>query len=149
MPTPTARPHGPRAGCACNADSDCEAASASRRVAAATGGCECAGDTEGHGIILDMARGTCTPPGGTEISCGWNEDPACGGAPCALGEAGNFVLESNIIYRNEGDCVSIFKSAGATVRNNVCWQNGRRPSAGEAVCVHEPEPLLQQHRNCP
>jgi len=121
-------------GCACNADSDCESGQCiARDCGPGTGGCECAGDTEGHGIILDMARGTCTPPGGTETTCGWNEDPVCGGAPCALGDAGNFVLESNIIYRNEGDCVSIFKSAGATVRNNVCWQNGSRPSAGELI----------------
>jgi hypothetical protein len=41
------------------------------------------------------------------------------------------VIESNVIYNNEGNCIDVFKSGGASIRNNTCWQNQRRPSGGE------------------
>jgi parallel beta-helix repeat protein len=81
--------------------------------------------------------------------CGWAQDPVCVGACtgagqpyacctgagagscCDPGDAGNFLIESNLFYNNEGNCMSIFKSSGATVRNNTCWKNQRRPSGGE------------------
>jgi len=137
-------------GCGCSADADCQ----SRRCVArdcgpATGGCECAGDTEGHGIILDVSLGTCAPAKQPAAVCGWSEDPACNhactgtgapyaccrgraaGACCDDGEAGGFVVESNVIHDNEGNCVSVFKASGALVRNNTCWHNQRRPGGGE------------------
>src|SRR5262245_57109989 len=49
-------------GCACGTNADCQSNNCvSRDCSAAKGGCECAGDTEGHGIILDIAKGTCSP----------------------------------------------------------------------------------------
>jgi parallel beta-helix repeat protein len=137
-------------GCPCGVDADCQGNKCvSRDCSAATGGCECAGDTEGHGIILDVAKGTCSPSNQPTATCGWLQDPACTGACTAAGEpfacctgkgAGNccnqgdasgFVIESNVIYNNEGNCIDVFKSGGATVSNNTCWQNQRRPSGGE------------------
>ncbi len=137
-------------GCPCGADSDCQSSQCvSRRCGEGTGGCECAGDTEGHGLILDVARGTCSPAKAGGTNCGWPQDPACAttctgpGVPhacctgagagncCEAGEAGSFLVESNLIYGNEGNCIAVFKSSGATIRNNTCWQNQRRPSSGE------------------
>jgi hypothetical protein len=137
-------------GCACGANSDCQSNQCvTRNCGGATGGCECAGDTEGHGLILDVAKGTCTPANKPTTSCAWTQDPVCAssctgaGQPsacctgsgagncCDPGDAGNFLIESNLIHSNEGNCMSIFKSGGATVRNNTCWRNMRRPSGGE------------------
>jgi hypothetical protein len=145
-----ARPQG--YGCACGANSDCQSNQCvTRNCSDATGGCECAGDTEGHGLILDVAKGTCAPAGKPALNCGWAQDPVCAssctgagqpsacctgpgaGTCCDPGDAGNFLIESNLIYDNEGNCMSIFKSDGATVLNNTCWRNQRRPSGGEVT----------------
>src|SRR5262245_582797 len=143
-----ARPQG--LGCACGANSDCQSNQCvARNCGGSSGGCECAGDTEGHGLILDVAKGTCAPASKPTTNCGWTQDPVCAssctgaGRPyacctgsgagncCDAGDAGSFLIESNLIYNNEGNCMSIFKSNGATVRNNTCWKNMRRPSGGE------------------
>jgi hypothetical protein len=54
-------------------------------------------DSEGHGITMDYCQ-----------------------------EAGGALIENNIIWANEGWCVAIFVSDGATIRNNTCWKNGTR-----------------------
>ncbi|MEO8628866.1 MAG: right-handed parallel beta-helix repeat-containing protein, partial [Betaproteobacteria bacterium] len=59
-------------------------------------------DSEGHGIIMDYCPGT----GGT-------------------------VIENNQIFNNEGWCVVVLNSNGATIRNNVCYHNGIRSGGGE------------------
>ena len=59
-------------------------------------------DTEGHGITMDYCQG-----------------------------AGGTVIENNLIYNNEGWCMSILNSNSATIRNNVCYRNGIRSGAGE------------------
>lgn len=50
--------------------------------------------TEGHGIILDGCSGT-----------------------------GTTLIENNLIWHNEGRCVNVYNSDGATIRNNTCWMN--------------------------
>ena len=37
---------------------------------------------------------------------------------------GGAVIENNVIWDNEGWCMAIYHSDGATIRNNTCWQNG-------------------------
>lgn len=92
-------------GCACGANSQCQSGQCVvRDCSAATGGCECAGDTEGHGIILDVS-----------------------------GSRGAFLIESNVFYNNEGACISVFKSDNVTARNNTCWNNNIRPGSTEIV----------------
>jgi parallel beta-helix repeat protein len=59
-------------------------------------------DSEGHGIIMDLCQ-------------------AAGGA----------LIENNVIWDNEGWCITLYRSDGGTVRHNVCWQNGRRDPCGE------------------
>ncbi len=61
-------------------------------------------ESEGHGIILD--------------SCGT--------------ESG-VLIENNVIWHNEGWCINVLYSDGATIRNNVCWRNslGRFDGSGE------------------
>src|SRR5262249_17771539 len=116
-------------GCSCGANSDCQSNQCvSRDCSSATGGCECAGDTEGHGLILEIAKGTCSLSGKGTTYCGWLQDPVCdgtctgSGTPsacctgkgtgncCLVGDGGNFLIEDNVIYNNEGNCLSIFKS---------------------------------------
>ena len=63
---------------------------------------EDAADTEGHGITMD----TCE-------------------------DAGGALIENNVIWDNEGWGISIYQSDGSVIRNNTCWQNGRRAGAGE------------------
>jgi len=53
--------------------------------------------SEGHGITMDFCK-------------------QCGGA----------LIENNLIWDNDGWCMAIFVSDGATVRNNTCWRNGRK-----------------------
>ena len=60
-------------------------------------------DSEGHGLIMDY----CTSTAGA-------------------------IIENNVIYNNEGWCIVILNSNGATVRNNVCYRNGiRQDGSGE------------------
>jgi parallel beta-helix repeat protein len=60
-------------------------------------------DSEGHGLIMDYCPG-----------------------------AGGTVIENNLIFKNEGWCMVILNSNGATIRNNVCYQNGiRQDGSGE------------------
>jgi parallel beta-helix repeat protein len=61
-------------------------------------------ESEGHGIILDY---------------------------CA--SSASVLIENNIIWDNEGWCVVLLHSDGATVRNNTCWENalGRPNGTGE------------------
>jgi len=137
-------------GCACGSNADCQSNNCvTRDCGEATGGCECAGDTEGHGIILDIAKGTCSFSNMPTTNCGWLQDPVCDGGCtgpgkpyacctgqgagncCNQGDAGNFLIESNVFYNNEGNCIDLFKSGGGTVRNNTCYKNQRRPSGGE------------------
>src|SRR5262249_58422661 len=90
-------------GCTCGDDTHCQSGQCiTRDCSPATGGCECVGDTEGHGIMIDVAR-----------------------------DAGAVLIESNVVYNNEGACISLFKSDNATVRNNTCWKNNIRPGAAE------------------
>ena len=61
------------------------------------------GDTEGHGIILD----TCSNSAGS-------------------------VIENNLIFNNEGYCLTIHNSNGGIIRNNVCYRNAmRQQDSGE------------------
>jgi parallel beta-helix repeat protein len=47
-------------------------------------------------------------------------------------ELGGAVIENNVIWDNEGWCMAIYHSDGATIRNNTCWQNGLgRTGTGE------------------
>lgn len=89
-------------GCPCVNNNQCQSASC---ITSPTGGSGCAGDTEGHGITLDV--------------------PASGGA-----EAYAFI-ESNVIYENEGFCIAPYKADHVTVRNNTCYHNGTRPGVVE------------------
>ena len=60
-------------------------------------------DSEGHGIIMDTCLGT-----------------------------GVNIIENNLIFQNEGWCISVHRSMLAVIRNNTCFQNGKRtPSGGE------------------
>lgn len=64
-------------------------------------------ETEGHGIIMD----TCLAEGGA-------------------------LIESNVIWDNEGYCINIYDSDGGTLRNNTCWKNGAgRFQTGEVAIV--------------
>ncbi len=53
--------------------------------------------TEGHGLTMDYCK-------------------RCGGA----------LVENNVIYDNDGWCMAVFVSDGATIRHNTCWMNGRK-----------------------
>jgi hypothetical protein len=53
--------------------------------------------TEGHGLTMDFCK-------------------RCGGA----------LIENNVIYENDGWCMAVFVSDGATIRHNTCWMNGRK-----------------------
>ena len=59
-------------------------------------------DTEGHGMMMDYCE-------------------ASGGA----------LIENNVFWNNEGWCIAIYHSDGATLRNNTCYQNGVRLGGGE------------------
>jgi parallel beta-helix repeat protein len=90
-------------GCMCGQNDHCESNTCTDRATeCADGGCPCAGDTEGHGVIFDNSA--------------------------ALGDA---LIESNVIYNNEGGCITVFKSDNATIRNNTCYENGIRASGAE------------------
>ena len=53
-------------------------------------------------------------------------------------ELGGALIESNVIWDNEGWCMAIYHSDGATIRNNTCWQNGLgRPGTGELSLLGE------------
>jgi parallel beta-helix repeat protein len=61
-------------------------------------------DSEGHGIIMDYC------PGGASTN----------------------TIENNLIYNNEGWCMVVLNSIGATIRNNVCYHNAiRNDGSGE------------------
>jgi len=71
-------------------------------------------DSEGHGLTMDYCPGT----GGT-------------------------VIENNVIFDNEGWCMVILNSNGATIRNNTCYHNGIRTdgsgeisAAGNNLSIH-------------
>jgi len=89
-------------GCGCASNGDCQSGQCVSSACAAANNCACSGDTEGHGIILDSGMGN-----------------------------SSFVLEDNIIFNNEGACISAFRSDGATIRNNVCWKNNLRQRGDE------------------
>jgi parallel beta-helix repeat protein len=60
-------------------------------------------DSEGHGLIMDYC-----------------------------GTQGGALIENNVFYNNEGWCMVILNSDGATIRNNVCYHNGiRQDGSGE------------------
>jgi parallel beta-helix repeat protein len=65
-------------------------------------------DTEGHGLTMD----TC-------------------------GAGGGALIENNVIWDNEGWCMAIYESDGGVIRNNTCWNNGRRDEAGEITILGE------------
>jgi len=66
-------------------------------------------ESEGHGLTMDYCEGL-------------------GGA----------LIESNVIWDNEGWCMAIYHSDGATIRNNTCWQNGLgRAGTGELSLLGE------------
>ena len=66
-------------------------------------------ESEGHGLTMDYCE-------------------ALGGA----------LIENNVIWDNEGWCMAIYHSDGATIRNNTCWQNGLgRPGTGELSLLGE------------
>ena len=53
------------------------------------------------------------------------------------------LIENNVIWSNEGWCITILNSYGATIRNNTCYQNGLRQdgsgelsSVGNNVAIH-------------
>jgi len=53
-------------------------------------------------------------------------------------ELGGAIIESNVIWDNEGWCMAIYHSDGATIRNNTCWQNGLgRAGTGEVSQLGE------------
>ncbi|MGB5551688.1 MAG: right-handed parallel beta-helix repeat-containing protein [Thermoanaerobaculia bacterium] len=53
-------------------------------------------------------------------------------------ELGGALIESNVIWDNEGWCMAIYHSDGATIRNNTCWQNGLgRAGTGEVSLLGE------------
>ena len=53
-------------------------------------------------------------------------------------ELGGALIENNVIWDNEGWCMAIYHSDGATIRNNTCWQNGLgRPGTGEVSLLGE------------
>jgi parallel beta-helix repeat protein len=53
-------------------------------------------------------------------------------------ELGGAVIENNVIWNNEGWCMAIYHSDGATIRNNTCWQNGLgRADTGELSLLGE------------
>lgn len=90
-------------GCTCNANDHCQSGQCiTRDCSSGTGGCECIGDTEGHGIMFDMNLA-----------------------------AGAAIVENNVVYNNEGACISLFKSDNVVVRNNTCWKNNIRPGSAE------------------
>ena len=64
-------------------------------------------DSEGHGIILDYC-----------------------------GTTGGVLIENNLIYNNEGWCIVVLNSNGATIRNNICYHNGiRQDGSGELSTI--------------
>ncbi|HLG19814.1 MAG TPA: right-handed parallel beta-helix repeat-containing protein [Bdellovibrionota bacterium] len=63
-------------------------------------------DSEGHGITMD----TC-------------------------GSTGGALIESNVIWDNEGWCLSMYKSDNGILRNNTCFMNGRRSGVGEVTVL--------------
>jgi parallel beta-helix repeat protein len=85
-------------GCGCNVASQCASG------VCQTHGGGCAGDTEGHGIIVDVG-----------------------------GSSSGVLIENNIFYNNEGEGINIFRSDNVLVRNNVSWKNNIRPSNAEAA----------------
>lgn len=66
-------------------------------------------ETEGHGIMMDLCD-----------------------------DNGSLLVENNVVWNNEGWCISLFGSNNAIVRNNTCWHNGvKREETGEiAVLGH-------------
>ena len=62
-------------------------------------------DTEGHGISLDYCTGQ------------------------------NNVVDNNVVLNNEGYCIVVFHSAGATIRNNTCYQNAIRTQDSGEISV--------------
>jgi hypothetical protein len=62
--------------------------------------------TEGHGLTMD----TC-------------------------GAAGGALVEDNVIWDNDGWCLSVYESDGADLRNNTCWQNGARGDGSGEITV--------------
>jgi parallel beta-helix repeat protein len=95
--TPTGSETSQGYGCGCNVATQC----ASNTCQTHGGGC--AGDSEGHGIIVDV-----------------------GGANSAV------LVENNVFYNNEGLGINIFRSDNVIVRNNVSWKNNIRPKTADA-----------------
>jgi len=68
-------------------------------------GTVCQGITDGNGIILDINRNS--------------------------GYQGKFLVENNVVYRNGGRGIHVFKSDNATIRNNTTFKNSASPEIGE------------------
>src|SRR5207245_1294709 len=47
------------------------------------------------------------------------------------GASGGALIENNVIWDNEGWCLSMYKSDNGILRNNTCHMNGRRAGYGE------------------
>jgi len=65
----------------------------------------CQGITDGNGIILDINQNT--------------------------GYLGKFLVENNVVYRNGGRGIHVYKSDNATVRNNSTFKNCASPELSE------------------
>jgi len=63
-------------------------------------------DSEGHGIIMDHCLGT-----------------------------GVNIIENNLIFHNEGWCISVHRSMLAIIRNNTCFRNGMRAFDGGEISI--------------
>ena len=68
-------------------------------------GTVCQGITDGNGIILDINRNS--------------------------GYLGKFLVENNVVYRNGGRGIHVYKSDNATVRNNSTFKNCASPELSE------------------
>jgi serralysin len=64
-------------------------------------------ETEGHGVIMDYCENN-----------------------------GSAIIESNVIWQNEGMCIHTVNSSNGVIRNNTCWMNGKgRSTTGEISII--------------
>jgi parallel beta-helix repeat protein len=82
------------------------------------------GDTEGNGIIIDRATGTCST--NEYQACAWPADPICGGGVCNMGNAGYNIIQNNRIWDNWGFGITSFLSSQTIIRNNTFVRNAKR-----------------------
>ena len=92
------------------------------------------GDTTTTGFRMIVRGNTCynnginttsTDSGGIMI----DSNPTDNFTPPALYTYPRLV-ENNLCYRNGGPGIIVLEALNTTVRNNTCWQNGRKPGAG-------------------